>query len=228
VPSTIVCDVWLADIGLERPAHRALLNEIEQQRRARYRQDADRTRFTVAAALLRLVASAQTGIAATSVHIDRTCPGCAEPHGKPRIVGTGLHASISHSGDRVALAVSRAAPVGVDVESITRRDVVDLAPTVLAAAEPLSGTEDFYTYWCRKEAVVKATGDGLRVPLRQVVVSPADTPARLISYQDGTLAATMRDLPIEDGYRAALAVLAEGDLEVRIHDATELLLGAGR
>lgn len=217
------CQVWFADLVAERPEHLALLDEVERGRRVRYQRDADRARFTVAAALLRLVVAHETGTEPGSVRIDRSCEQCGAPHGKPRVSGAGPHVSVSHSGDRVAVATTWAAPIGVDVEVITERDVADLGRSVLTDAEPVSCPEDFYTYWCRKESVVKATGDGLRVPLIGVVVSPAGDPARLVSYQGVPVAASMCDLAAGSGYAAAVTVLAEGELAVGIHDATAVM-----
>jgi len=222
-PTTLSCQVWFADLGAERPEHLALLDEVERGRRVRYQRDVDRTRFTVAAALLRLVVAHETGTGPGSVRIDRSCEQCGAPHGKPRVLDAGLHVSVSHSGDRVAVAMTRDAPVGVDVEVITERDVAGLAHSVLSDAEPVSRTEDFYTYWCRKESVVKATGDGLRVPLIGVVVSPASDPARLVSYQGVSLASSMCDLAAGSGYAAAVTVMAEGELAVGIHDAATVM-----
>lgn len=223
----MTCQVWFADLGAELPEHVALLDPVEQNRRTGYRRAADRSRFTVAAALLRLVVADQTGIDPGAVQVDRSCRRCGAPHGKPHIRNADLHVSISHSGDKVALALCHHAPVGVDVETIAERDITGLSRKVLTAAEVVGRPEDFYTYWCRKEAVVKATGDGLRVPLTQVVVSPAGAPARLISYQGAPLSASLRDLPADPGYAAAVAVLAEGELEVRVHDAAGVMSVAG-
>jgi 4'-phosphopantetheinyl transferase len=217
------CQVWLADLDLVRPAHLALLDSVEQVRRARYYEEADQDRFTVAAVMLRLAVAGETGLAPAAVRVDRSCPGCGEPHGKPRVLDTDVHVSVSHSGGKVALAMTRDAPVGVDVESVTKRDTTGLVRSVLGGAEPLARPEDFYTYWCRKESVVKATGDGLRVPLVNVVVSPADTPPRLVSYQGAPLVASMCDLPAGPGYVAVVTVLAGGGLTVKVRDAAELL-----
>ncbi|MBB5873468.1 4'-phosphopantetheinyl transferase [Allocatelliglobosispora scoriae] len=219
----LACQVWTASAGAARSAHLALLDEVELERRARYRRDEDRDRFTVAAALLRLVVAGETGLDPAAVRVDRTCPGCAAQHGKPQIAGGAVHVSVSHSGDAVVLAVTRAAPIGVDVEVVGDRDVTGLARTVLGAAEPMRRDADFYTYWCRKEAIVKATGDGLRVPLIEVVVSAADEPARLVAYRGAPLAATLRDLSIDGGYAASVAILAEGELDVEMQDASGIL-----
>lgn len=222
----IECTVWVAGLGLAHPAHVDMLNPAERERHAAYRMAADRDRFAIGAALLRLVAAAELGVGAAAVPVDRACRRCQAQHGKPRIPETGLHVSISHSGDKVVLALTRVAPIGVDVEEMARRDTAGLARSVLAPGEQITGPADFYTYWCRKEAVVKATGDGLRVPFVNVVVSPPGAPARLVSYQDKPIACTISDLATTAGYAGAIAVLADGELLVRMHDAADLLRAA--
>ena len=83
---------------------------------------------------------------------------------------------------------------------------------------------DFFTYWTRKEALVKATGDGVTVPLREVVVSPPGTPPRVLGYpRQGGLAAQLRDLDPELGYVGALAVLSPRPVVVRERSGEDLL-----
>jgi len=218
------CTVWLADTRQARPGHAALLDDRERGRRAALRHPVDRARFTLAAALLRLAVAGAVGGSPGAVRVERTCPDCGAPHGRPRLPGTGLHASVSHSAGRVVVALSAAAPVGVDVERVrSGPDVAALARTVLAAGEPLGAPAELFTYWCRKEAVVKATGEGLRVPLGEVVVGPARQPARLVSYRGAPLAAALADLPAGPGYAAAVAVLGSGRPEVWMADPGDLL-----
>lgn len=218
-----LAEVWLADLRAERAAHHALLDPVEQRRRAAYARDVDRSRFTVAAALLRLVAARECGMPPEAVRVERRCPRCPAPHGKPRLVDTLLHVSVSHSEERVAVAVTRAAPIGVDVEHVRRADIAGLAEAVLADDEPLTRPEEFFVYWCRKEAVVKATGDGLCTPLRAVRVSPAREPARLLSYRGGPVPCALADLDVGSGYAGAVAVLTDRPLRVRIRDGAALL-----
>lgn len=219
----LTCQVWIADLAAQHPDHDLLLNEVEQARRDYYRVPNARAAFTVGVALLRIVVAAELGVEPHAVSVDRTCTTCGKQHGKPRLPGTNVHVSVSHSGEKVAVAMTRAGAVGVDVEAITARDVASLARTVLAPVETLRRDKDFYVYWCRKEAVVKATGDGLRVPLPEVVVAAPDAPAALISYQDRHIVCTMCDLPVAAGYAGAVAVLAPGELDITVHDAAELL-----
>jgi 4'-phosphopantetheinyl transferase len=216
-------DVWWADMAWARPDHLALLDPAEQGRHEALRRPADRDRFTVAAALLRLVGARATGLAPRAVPVDRSCAQCGKPHGKPRIQGYDLHVSISHSGGRVAVAAGPA-PLGVDVEEVREMDIANLAGLTLGPGESAAGPGDFFVYWTRKESAVKATGDGLSVALPEVRVTRPDQPAGLLSYPARPgLVATMRDLHAGAGYAAALTVLAPEPVAVREHDALPLL-----
>jgi 4'-phosphopantetheinyl transferase len=227
------CQVWWAGPADARADHLGLLDDAEAARHARLRRAPDRDRFVVAAALLRTVVSGHLGCRPAEVVVDRTCARCGQPHGKPAVPGSGLEVSLSHSGDRVVLAVTRSGPVGVDVEQVTRDvDIDGMAGQVLAPAERavLAGLPDearrpaFFTSWTRKEAVVKATGDGLNTALASVEVSPPDRPAELFAYPEKRVTgARMADLAAGDGYAACLAVLGELRLPVDARDGRELL-----
>ena len=209
-----------------RPWHADVLSDGERARRTGLWDERHRAQFTVAAALLRLVAAPLTERTAAGVVVDRSCPSCGRHHGRPRLPGTGLHASISHSGATVAVAVSQAGEVGVDVQQVVDDSVQELSPLVLAESEArhIAVARDFFTYWARKEALVKATGDGVAVPLGAVVVSPPGTPPRLLAYpRPGGLAAQLRDLSPELGYVGAVAVLGPGPLVVHERSAERLL-----
>lgn len=229
--NAVACSVWLADLSAADRRLEALLDPAERGRLARLRMPADRDRFTIAAALLRSVAGRLLGVHPVEVVVDRTCDRCAEPHGKPIITGSDLHVSLSHSEDVVALAVTTVAPIGVDVEHKAPRDIRGLAHSVIGNSERPADwaalTPDaFYTYWCRKEAVLKATGDGLRTSPLDVVVSPPHAPAALRTYRSARTACAVADLPdpaLGPGYAGAVAVLASGDLELIIHRAAGLV-----
>ena len=111
--------------------------------------------------------------------------------------GQAVEHSVAHSGDLVAVAVART-PVGVDVEQLDGRphplggdgDPEALARLVLSAAEraalaavpPAGRARAFLVAWTRKEAVTKATGDGLRAAFSDVVVAADAGPPRLVSW----------------------------------------------
>lgn len=229
------CHVWWAEPAQARDAHLRLLDAGERGRRDRLVRAADRARFTVGCALLRLVIAELTGIAPDAVELDRSCPDCDRPHGKPKPrQAADLECSVSHSGDRVAVAVTYGARIGVDVEQVDP-DVDDrLADRVLTAVEiaalahmqPARRAWGFSTYWTRKEAVLKAAGFGLRVAPDQVTVSaPADQP-RLLEAGDPALAGsalTLYALHAGEGYAAALAAVDGELVSVPEFDAGPLL-----
>ncbi|MDT4989153.1 MAG: 4-phosphopantetheinyl transferase [Micromonosporaceae bacterium] len=224
------CAVWWADLSMLRDRHLNLLDALESDRRRAYRREADADRFTIGAVLLRLALAAELGAEPDRVPIQRSCPTCARPHGRPTVAGAGRHLTVSHSGNRIAVAITATAPVGVDVEELASSRPVDdseqLARHVLGPGESVGDRREFLVYWVRKESVVKATGEGLRAPLPDVLVSRPDAPPRLVGYPGRrALAATMADLDPGDGYLGALTVLADVPLVVREHDAAGLLLG---
>ncbi|WP_103562870.1 4'-phosphopantetheinyl transferase family protein [Actinomadura rubteroloni] len=201
--------VWWASLDAVRPAHAALLDPVEKGRRAKYLRDADRDRFTLGVALTRITVGARLGVAPAAVPVDRTCPDCDQPHGRPVIAG-GPHLSISHSGDRVVLALSPHGPLGVDVEEASGRLNDSFADHVLAEGEQGSGEAELLAYWTRKEALLKATGDGLREPMTKLRVSgPSENP-RLLDWSGRSELVgriTMRTLDPGPGYAACLALL---------------------
>jgi len=204
------CLVWWAGTAEYRAEHESLLSGVEIDRSTRLRRDEDRVRQKLGAVLLRVAAGSALGVPPTQVVVDRTCPRCTEPHGRPILPGTGLHASITHSGDLVGLALTALAPVGLDVERISDVDIEGLSRLVLHPDEKAADPDAFFTFWTRKEAVVKATGDGLGAPLSQVRVSDPGGPPELLGYPDRAAppAAHLVDIRPADGYRAALAVLS--------------------
>ena len=227
-----VCEVWSASTDLLRPAHAAVLDDRELARAERFSRPSDRPRSLLAAALVRLVAASALNLdpadpqTVRRLEVDRGCPTCAEPHGKPS-VGNGVHLSVSHAGALVVVAVTRVAPVGVDLEPTTRGAQAQAAARWACAPEERAGIAeagDALRYWIRKEAIVKATGEGLAVPLADIRVSAPRDPARLLQWTGRPAqACTLMDLNPPDGYVASLAVLSSGPLNVIERSGDDLL-----
>jgi 4'-phosphopantetheinyl transferase len=196
--------------------HESLLSPVEIARSVRMRRDEDRVRQRLGAVLLRVAAGAELGVPPADVVVDRTCPRCGSPHGRPLLPGTGLHASITHSGELVGLALTTVAPVGLDVERVAAVDIDGLSRHVLHPDETVPDQDAFFTYWTRKEAVVKATGEGLGASLAGVRVGDPNGRPELLAYPDRAQppAAYIVDLRPADGYRAALAVLSDAPVKV--------------
>jgi 4'-phosphopantetheinyl transferase len=209
-----LCVVWWARLADHRPGLDDILSTSEVGRSDRLVRAADRTRQRLGAALLRCAVAELTGSAPADVVVDRTCHRCGRPHGRPVLPGTHLHASVTHSGDLVGVALTRTAPIGLDVERIAPIDVHGLSRIVLDAGDKAPDLVGFYTYWTRKEAVAKATGDGLAAPLAKVRVSGSDEPPALHTYLGRPLQAHLVDLRPDNSYRAAIAVLADRPVPV--------------
>jgi 4'-phosphopantetheinyl transferase len=112
--------------------------------------------------------------------------------------------SLSHSGPHVVLAVANVA-VGVDVQIVAHDvDLGQLADLVLTTDESLYLREApphrrnhaFTRIWTRKEAVLKATGDGLRHPLTQVDIAGLKEAGRTVSWL--TCSKPGQDLQVRD------------------------------
>jgi len=232
------CDVWWARPTAETPRLLGMLDEIERGRYANYRREIDRLRFLTGRALIRAVAGTSLSIEPAAVELDSSCFDCGKPHGKPKVVGSTLEVSISHSGDRVVLAVTTGAPVGVDVEEVRAAEVDDLAGiafspaelTVFGAVPEAQRRGAFFTYWARKEAVLKATGKGMSLGMTKVTLSGHDEPPRVVATEAAEVDAPnahLTDLDAGPDYRACVAVFATEAPKVTEHDANELIAGLG-
>ena len=160
--------VWLAHVPnarLRLEELRALLSPDERERVARFKFEQHRERSQVARGVLRLLLAHYTGREAGALAF------AYNAHGKPELREGGLHFNTSHSGDYVVFAFSHAGPVGVDIEQI-RKDMQQhqaiaerhFAPgeqrqlNSLPEGERLRG---FFELWARKEAFIKAPGEGV-------------------------------------------------------------------
>lgn len=241
------CQVWWARLDQVRPWHDRLLAPVERDRRDGLRNPEDRDRFTLGVALSRLLLAGHLGTPPDRLAIDRTCRRCRRQHGRPQLarpagaagVAGSVDFSVSHAGARVVVALAPAGAVGVDVEELSRGERgVEVARVALSAAEravldalaPAERGAAFVRYWTRKEAVVKATGDGITAGLRRVVVSGPGEPARLVDWEGRPDLAGRLELHDvgagQEGYLASLAVLDAPGQPVGEYDAGGLLDGS--
>jgi 4'-phosphopantetheinyl transferase len=167
---------WL--VPLESSARLALaqplLSPAERGRGERFATEAGRRGFILSHGALRCILSGYTRSDPSELRFAYT------PRGKPFLDSknaAGIHFNLSHSGDLALIAVAVGRRVGVDLELVQERsDAHEIARTYWAAAEqhalrqvpPAEQCRTFYRLWTRKEAVLKASGqgitDGLRAP----------------------------------------------------------------
>ncbi|MGH4012763.1 MAG: 4'-phosphopantetheinyl transferase family protein [Pseudonocardiaceae bacterium] len=232
-------EVWWDQPGPRYLAHVELLDAPEKARFQAYQRDQDRLNFLAARVITKQVLASRTETTPERIHLVSDCPQCGRPHGKPRPrteVGQ-FELSIAHCAGLVAVAISTAHPVGVDVEplpSVDRMDLLaDLVPQVFAPAErpylagldELARAECVIRYWTRKEAALKATGDGLSIDPTGLILSPPGRRPELIEWPGDPAerpALTLEDLPLHADYAAALAVLGGLDTRPAIHRASPL------
>ncbi|MCW3064922.1 MAG: hypothetical protein JWN32_2094 [Solirubrobacterales bacterium] len=229
------CQVWWASTSAAGPYLLDLLDEEERARHAGFRRAEDRALFLASHALTRIVAAHHVAIAPRALRHARK----VATHEKPRLRDTAseLEFSISHSGACIVVAISRAVTLGVDVERVTATEPdASLLASVLCATERQAFMAmpsparpwAFCRYWTRKEAVLKATGDGLEVSPARIAVTPPRTAPALVRWSGpGRPAKSVHlyDLDAPSGYAASLATLAE-HLECTDHDGSALLRAA--
>lgn len=203
--------------ALEHWAHCwAVLDDDERRRADRLRRPQDVRRFVAAHALTRIVLGRSLGIDPASVSVLR------DARGKPALAGatSPVRFSLSHAGDAIALAVAIGRDVGIDVEpidletdtnSIVEHRFAADERRAFAALDPSQRGAAFVRWWTLKEAVVKALGAGLTLPLDSFEVHGADVEARTIDVPvpPGHLrqAVTVVPIPSHAGYAAAVAYL---------------------
>lgn len=102
-------------------------------------------------------------------HKIENCPEIlTDDMGKPYLSGNPVYFNVSHSGDYLALAVSKH-PVGIDLQKVRPVKEGMYRKVVQPEEESLireAGNQDFIRLWTLKESFVKAEGKGLRIPMK--------------------------------------------------------------
>lgn len=230
--------LWLLALDRQVGAARRLAGVLDAEEAARrdafvHARDADR--YAVAHVGLRVLLGRCLGVEPEALEFERRpCVACGGPHGKPVLVGGSgggeLCFSLAHAGG-VALYALACVEVGVDVEP--RRTLAELEGIAeslhareRAALAPLPADERadaLLCGWTRKEALLKARGLGLTVPLTDYYTGvgaahgqPVPPPAQLDGW-------ALADVPL-GGHHAAVAW--QGALEA-IPPVRQFVLASG-
>jgi 4'-phosphopantetheinyl transferase len=197
------------------------LSPDERQRYDRFRFERDRKRYLVGRGLLRALLGCYLDMTPDQLRFDYTSFG--KPHLALGSARQELQFNLSHSGELLLIAVAAGRALGIDVEQVRADiDAGAIAARYFSANEQaalaeLAGTEQidaFFDCWTRKEAYIKAKGDGLSLPLDQFDVSlkPSQA-ARLLGTRPDPAEAHrwhLAELDVAGGYKAALAVEGTG------------------
>lgn len=212
--------VWRASLDSpQRDSERwwAVLSGDEKDRAQRFHFERDRKRYVASRGLLRIILSRYLRADAAALRFEYN------DYGKPAIAGgsepLAISFNLSHSHELALYAVTSGRRIGIDVEFM-RSDLADeqiaerfFAPQEVREIRSLSPehrAEAFFNCWTRKEAFIKARGEGLSLPLHKFQVSLAPgAPAVLVHTADDpeeTLRWRLQALAPGSGYAGAVAV----------------------
>ncbi len=208
--------VWRAHLtsaGKHIQALYQLLATDELRRAEHLHRTADRERFVIARGTLRLLIAAYLGVAPGAISFQYG------QGGKPTLgTSASLQFNLTHSHNVALFAFTLDRRVGIDLEHISSNPdplpaIHLLSPHERAALQQVTPEEQvaaFYRCWTRKEAYVKARGDGLTLPLDSFSVSLATSaPTALLNVCNDPEEPerwTLRSLHPAAGYAAAIAV----------------------
>jgi 4'-phosphopantetheinyl transferase len=189
--------IWRVRLDLRGSAFDRLdsvLSEHERDRARRFRFEHLQQQFTIAHGAVRVLLGRYLSAAPDRLRFGEGS------HGKPELSepSTAIRFNLSHSNDLAVLAVAGDRDVGVDIEAMrpvpemdeiaeryfSHQEAIDLMQTAGDARE-----RNFFRIWTRKEAFIKAIGEGLSCPLDSFAVSFASDDAARLLHLRGDAAA---------------------------------------
>lgn len=160
--------VWLARSRVDADGMRRLeayLSRDERRRADGFALERPRHAFIAVRGVLRVLVGAYLNQPPRAIALSY------RPTGKPILRGSGLEFNLSHSEDLALVAVAWGRRLGVDLERIRHPAPLDVATRffspreqqVMGAIPPSGRPAAFFTCWVRREAYLKAIGEGLAV-----------------------------------------------------------------
>lgn len=192
-----------------------LLNDEEKSKAVRFKFEKDRKNYVAAHGVLRRILGRYLQTAPENLNFEHNY------YGKPFLPENphNIEFNLAHSSDRALVAVAKTNAVGVDIERIRRAFAsLDIAGHYFSPSEydrlrslpEHLHTKVFFDCWTRKEAFIKAVGQGLSYPLKnfEVTVAP-DEAAKLLTVNDSAVEALrwqLFDLNAGEHFSAAVAI----------------------
>jgi 4'-phosphopantetheinyl transferase len=231
-----VVDVWR--LALDQPSEvvshfEQILTDEEFARAERFRVRADRRAYVMTRAVLR------TLLARYLEHprlTPESVPIATGPWGKPmlgfsRVVDHArIEFNVSHSGDLALLAFARDVMVGADVERVrvdyeahsrARRFFTEREIAAMDGIPEEQRVHAFFRCWTRKEAFMKATGEGFHLGMDSFSVSIGDHRPRVLEYRDGSPEDwQVYSMEVGEDYAASVVVNSAAPLQLRTMSAT--------
>lgn len=210
--------VWHTSLTQPHPIIQKLrqtLTADELSRAKRFHFEKDRRRFIIARGVLREILSRYTTLLPDALRFAYT------DYGKPFLsqpADTDLRFNVSHSGEVALYAITQRYKLGLDVEQIRPMpDATQVAERFFSEQEnkvfhsisPEHKNEAFFNCWTRKEAYIKAIGEGLSHPLDSfdVTLAPGEA-AKLLAVRNAPSEQSwwLHAFTPTPGYVAALAI----------------------
>jgi 4'-phosphopantetheinyl transferase len=201
------------------------LSAPERERASHFHFENDRRKFIVRSGVRRQLLAKYLNTSAAQIAFKVTT------FGKPSLDApydqSGLHFNSSDSGERAVYALTLQRDLGIDIEvlrplpdadKLAQRYFSPAELRILLAFSGVAREHYFFRIWSRKEAILKTVGVGLSGNLQRVDVStPAELCEQWMPLQyDAGMPVMWRDIELESGYSAAVAVAGEaGDVLVR-------------
>lgn len=184
----------------------SLLHREELHKAQKYHFKKDSNRFIICRALLKCILANRTGIDLYKIRI------ILDINNKPFLYkSSNIHFNLSHSKDYGIIALSNK-NIGIDLEYLNNDfDFIDVMPTVFSKKEieivlsKQNKTYQFFKFWTRKEAVVKATGTGINDFLPQIQVLDGSNITSNIVEQNQDIQVMSFDL--NNNYTASVALI---------------------
>jgi 4'-phosphopantetheinyl transferase len=217
-PKKLTCeaiDIWIADVALIRWGYnkiKEILSDDERDRANRYVFERDRRSYVIRRAILRIILGRYLDLRPEQITFRYN------RYGKPMLDTQDIFFSLSQSSGCAIYSFAQARQVGVDIERIrVVPDMGRIAKRSFSKAEYESYSfqtknakqEVFFKYWSRKEALIKAVGSGISIPLDTFDVSTnEDRPARQVEMKTSEGKAclwTIQDIDLRAGFASAVA-----------------------
>lgn len=198
-----IWNIHLPEHGSDLNRCRSLLNGEELERAAKFLKPTDAEGFILGRGLLRQILADGLKTSPSALQFSRNAQG------KPFLENGKLEFNVSHSRDRLLIAVTAGRAVGVDIEfrrngisieTIAKRWFSPEEQTFLQTLEnPMDG---FFEIWAKKEAYVKALGIGIYKDLNTFAVPVGEKPFSPNIGSDNRW--FFQALEIDSGYAAAV------------------------